>query len=462
MSTTDSAMFDKWKRMKDPDAFTDLFARHSSMVYGACFRILRNQSAAEEVAQECFVELLKGTASVRSVGGWLHTIATRRALDRLKADIRQRERETRYAAAADTAVEPAWDDVRGYVDEAIEELPEELRAAVVLRFLDGQPHRVIARELGVSRSTVRLRIQKGIASIRASLSKRGIDITATALSAALVTMPVEAVPAKLTAEMGRRALAAAGDPAARIPQPRLSYAGTVHGAKVAMIALPFIGIALAAIWIVSGTRSVVDTEVETRAASVPAEDPAIEVPETSEDSPAVAEEQVQSDGAAPEGSIDDVIVPVIADEPDAAEAPASVSGWVTRDRGEPVPNATVYLVATGLEQGQGVPGDPDAYTRAMRLPDRRYKTESDGDGFFRFDGVRDFGVALVCAEAEGLGGGRRIDLAPGQSVPDLSLVVNGGAKLVGRVLTADGKPVANALVQPMCGDICIPSSSARL
>ncbi len=59
------------------------------MVYGACLRVVKNPGIAEEVAQESFLELMKGPGGVQSVGGWLHTVATRRALDRVKADMQR-------------------------------------------------------------------------------------------------------------------------------------------------------------------------------------------------------------------------------------------------------------------------------------------------------------------------------------------------------------------------------------
>lgn len=51
-----------------------------------------------DAAQECFVDLLHSRVRVRSLPGWLHTAATRRALDRMKADRRRSDRESRYGA----------------------------------------------------------------------------------------------------------------------------------------------------------------------------------------------------------------------------------------------------------------------------------------------------------------------------------------------------------------------------
>ena len=109
------------------------------MVFSACMRVLGNESAAEEVAQECFVELMKTSKPVTSsVAGWLHTVATRRSVDRLRSDISRNLRENRYADQITQTSEPTWDDVSGYSDQAIAGLSEALRIPMVLRFLAGK------------------------------------------------------------------------------------------------------------------------------------------------------------------------------------------------------------------------------------------------------------------------------------------------------------------------------------
>ncbi len=207
MELADTLLLERWQKRRDADAFSELIARHAHMVYGTCLRVAKNPSLAEEVAQECFVELMRGPRDVRSPGGWLHTVATRRSLDRLKSEGRRVEREADYAAQQPSATEPTWDDTREHVDEAIAALPEELRAAVVLRFLEGRSHTDMADELRVSRKTVRLRIERGIDQIRETLGKKGVAVTTAALGTMLEEASAETAPAALVSELGKRVLA---------------------------------------------------------------------------------------------------------------------------------------------------------------------------------------------------------------------------------------------------------------
>ena len=79
-------------------------------------------------------------------------------------------RENRFAEEnGHTSTEIGWDDIQTYVDEAIAELPERLRWPVVAHYLEGQTYHTIAGSLGVPRSTVASRVQKGLDVVRKSL-----------------------------------------------------------------------------------------------------------------------------------------------------------------------------------------------------------------------------------------------------------------------------------------------------
>ncbi len=270
MSIPDTALHETWCERRDADAFTELVCRHSSMVFSACMRVLGNEGAAEEVAQECFVELMKTSKPVTSsVAGWLHTVATRRSVDRLRSDISRNVRENRYAGQSAQASEPTWDDVSGYIDQAVAELSKDLRIPMVLRFLGGKSHKEIAQELDASVSTVKRRLDKGIASIRERLGEKGIVIGAAVLVGMLDAAPAFALPTALAAELGKLTLAgswavntgASGTAA-------LKTAGTIGGIvamkNLATIAVVVVLAGLAFIWLdpSTGKEGVMDEPKE--------------------------------------------------------------------------------------------------------------------------------------------------------------------------------------------------------
>ena len=208
MSTSDQILYERWVSGADADAFAEIVSRHAGMVYGTCWRILRNAADAQEVAQECFLLLAQGrTRKVRSLGGWLHVVARSRALNRIKAAERRLRLERQFVKAARDTVEIEWDDMAQVLDDAIGELPERLRVVIIYRFLEARTHAQIARELSVAPETVRYRIKRGLDQLRKALSKKGIVASSSSLLALLTSHGVEAAPSSMMHTLTRTALA---------------------------------------------------------------------------------------------------------------------------------------------------------------------------------------------------------------------------------------------------------------
>jgi RNA polymerase sigma factor (sigma-70 family) len=217
MDTPDPDLMRRWRLRRDASAFAEIVARYSGMVYATCRRILVQAPDAEEVAQDCFLAMAEADVKVGGyLGPWLHRVAVRRALNRLKAKKRRHERERRFAeeASMDT-VEPTWDDLSPHIDEAVSALPEKLRRPVVMHFLEGRTQAATAEALGLPRRTVTARIAKGVEEIRGELRRRGIPVTQALLVALLGEDLSQAAPPALVARLGRLALAG-GRPASAI------------------------------------------------------------------------------------------------------------------------------------------------------------------------------------------------------------------------------------------------------
>ena len=211
---TDAALWNIWRTERDPDAFAQIAARYAGLVFGTCLRVLRNRADAEDASQECFLELLRADLpQLQSLAAFLHIMAVRRALDLAKKDRRRGARETRFAREKPAAHEVSFDDITECVDAAIAELPEDLRVALVARFLEGLTYEAIAVRLGSPESTARHRVKKGVDALRAILARRGVTIGAGALAASLGGLSAGAAPPALLAQVGKLALAGAGSAA---------------------------------------------------------------------------------------------------------------------------------------------------------------------------------------------------------------------------------------------------------
>ena len=150
---------------QDAEAFSTLLRHHQNLVYGTCLRILGNVADAEDAAQECFLKLARHAAVVRtSLGGWLHSCATRVSLNVLQQRRSRARRENTYGQTRAVAAgrEATWREISPLVDEALEQLPHEVRYVVMERFLEQRSQTEIAQELGISRGVLHRLIESGI------------------------------------------------------------------------------------------------------------------------------------------------------------------------------------------------------------------------------------------------------------------------------------------------------------
>lgn len=199
----------------DAAAFRDLVQAHAGMVFATARRITRDEAMAEDVAQETFFQLARQSRHItQSVAAWLHRVAWRRACNAVR-DAATRRRIEEEAAASDAAVrqsaehEATWADVESVLDEAIDKLPDNLRAPLVMHFLQGRAQRDIAEQLGVSQSTVSRMVDDGLSALRGHLKARGL-FCGVGLAALLLANNATAAPATLLASLGKLSMSGIG------------------------------------------------------------------------------------------------------------------------------------------------------------------------------------------------------------------------------------------------------------
>lgn len=154
-----------------PDAFRDVVERHQARVFSIAFRILGDSGAAEEVAQDVFLELHRSLRRIESeehLAAWLRRVACHRATDALR----------RRAARADSVAEeyqdgmalrPAVRDfipVMNRVEQLLLTLPPAQRSVMLLRYQEDLEPEDIAIELGMPLATVRSYLQRALKLLR--------------------------------------------------------------------------------------------------------------------------------------------------------------------------------------------------------------------------------------------------------------------------------------------------------
>ena len=179
-SVADRAAFDRMAR-GDQDALGEIYDRHGRLVYSLAFRIVRDQSDAEDVVQEVFSQAWRQAARYDaargSVLGWLLTLTRSRSIDRLRG------RRSRPEPAGDEGLLNAIPDPAAPADiqaaslaqatqvrAALEGLSVLQRVAIELAFYEGLTHAEIAERLELPLGTVKTRIRQGLLKLRELLA----------------------------------------------------------------------------------------------------------------------------------------------------------------------------------------------------------------------------------------------------------------------------------------------------
>ena len=162
----------------DMDAFEALFREYQGSVHGWVIRIVRCPAAAEELTVETFWHIYHAHARFDpngNFGGWARRIATNLALDHLKRARRE------LPLMVDPADEPGANpgvqrELREQIARAFSQLSPKLRVVATLALVEGIPYAEIANALGLSETTVRVRMFRATRILRDQLrSVRGAE-----------------------------------------------------------------------------------------------------------------------------------------------------------------------------------------------------------------------------------------------------------------------------------------------
>ena len=163
----------------DTAAFAELYDKTSSRVYGMVLRVIRDSGFAEETTQEVFLQVWRTADKFDPTKGsavsWLMVLAQRRAIDRVRTEQSNTDREVTYEVnnhrdEFDQVTEEVWRRIEQQaVLDCLDRLTDAQREAVALAYYGGLSYRETAVSLGVALPTVKSRIRDGLIRLRACL-----------------------------------------------------------------------------------------------------------------------------------------------------------------------------------------------------------------------------------------------------------------------------------------------------
>jgi RNA polymerase sigma-70 factor (ECF subfamily) len=169
----------------EPGCLADFFELWADRLYGLALRLLGDPAAAEDVVQEAFLKLIAGADRIEGrsrLATWLYRVVYNAAMDRL----RDQKREVPVPEDGGEGALPAPSllvdfrlspeaalrdaELRGALEGAIGALPPALRAAFLLRDVEGLSTAEAAEALGISEANLKVRLHRARLQLRERLS----------------------------------------------------------------------------------------------------------------------------------------------------------------------------------------------------------------------------------------------------------------------------------------------------
>jgi len=199
MMSDDMTLVREFVASHSEPVFAALVERHISLVHSSALRQVGDAHLAEEITQAVFIILARKAAALGPktvLAAWLYRTTRYAAADALKTMRRRhaREQEAYMQSTLNQPDDDAWAQLAPLLDDALNELGETDRAALVLRYFENKTAREIATTLRMEENAAQKRVARALDKLRARFVKRGVTLAATVIAGAVAANSVQAAP----------------------------------------------------------------------------------------------------------------------------------------------------------------------------------------------------------------------------------------------------------------------------
>jgi RNA polymerase sigma-70 factor, ECF subfamily len=169
----------------DDHALTEAFDALASSVYGSALRVLGDNSAAQDVVQDVFVELWAHPGRYDPAAGTLRTylivLARHRAVDVVRSELRRVARQERSYRVTPASPAASVGDVvlaaetASLVRAAVQLLPASQRQVVELAYFEGLTCREVVRAVGIPEGTAKSRLRLALVKLEDMLDRELLE-----------------------------------------------------------------------------------------------------------------------------------------------------------------------------------------------------------------------------------------------------------------------------------------------
>lgn len=209
----DMGLVREYAASQSEQAFESLVARHVGLVHSAALRQVRNPHLAEEITQTVFIILARKAGSLKPktiLPGWLYRTTRYVSAAALKIQHRRERREQEahmQAMIQETPVDSAWEQLAPVLDEAMAQLRDTDRDAIVLRYFQNRSLRDVGALLGADEYAAQKRVGRAVEKLQRYFSKHGIPSTTAIITGTISANSVQAARVGLAQTITTVALA---------------------------------------------------------------------------------------------------------------------------------------------------------------------------------------------------------------------------------------------------------------
>jgi RNA polymerase sigma factor (sigma-70 family) len=211
--TTDRALLLDYANHGSESAFREVVTRYIDLVYSTAVRLVNGDThLAEDVVQTVFTDLARLTRTLSPdvmLGGWLHRRTCHVGWTVIRGERRRhnRERQAVEMNAIEGQSDAGFEQIAPVLDEAINQLNAQDRAAIMLRFFEGRDLRAIGEAMGSSEDAAQKRVARALDRLRDLLGRRGVTASVGVLASTLGAHAVTAAPSSLATAVSVAAIA---------------------------------------------------------------------------------------------------------------------------------------------------------------------------------------------------------------------------------------------------------------
>jgi RNA polymerase sigma factor (sigma-70 family) len=244
MEADDMELVREYAANRTEQAFRTLVERHINLVYRVALRQTQNSHLAEDVTQAVFIVLAQKAASIPPdtiLAGWLFRATRFAAANVRRAEARREQREQTAAQMEPSpSSEPELEQIAPLLNEALAELSEQDRAAILLRFFESKSMEEVGRTLGTTEGAAKMRLARAVEKLRKAFRRHGQVLPTATVLALLSAQASQAAPAGLAASVAASALFHQSSASTLIAKGTLKIMAQTQAKKLAVAALALV------------------------------------------------------------------------------------------------------------------------------------------------------------------------------------------------------------------------------